>query len=190
MFPLRSALAVTAVVSVCWTPTGWAKTPHTNSSRSSWSIPSTRPSDATPTRNGSRRPCTSTGKCAASRQPARRAVAWARATSSTSPSAALAVQPGDDATLCSCTVTARERVAHLYIHQNKVPFYGHAISWCHWFCFFCCCCFLFCFTGWSFQHQESLYFQSHTLSKLIRAIVFCIKWAFINNEVFHNMGRD
>lgn len=122
IFPLRSVLGATAVVSVCWTPTGWAKTPHTNSLRWYWSTPSTRPSDVTLTHNGSQRPCTSTGKCVASRQPARRAVVWARATSSTSPSVVLAVRPGGDATLYSCTVTAKECATHLYVHQNKVPF--------------------------------------------------------------------
>ncbi len=118
----RSVRAVTVEVCGCSTPTGWEKTPHTSSSKWSSSTPSTKPSDATPTRNGSPRLCISTGKCAGSRLPGRRAVGWGRATSSTSPSAALDMRPGRDATPCSCTVTAKQRVRQLYICPNKVPF--------------------------------------------------------------------
>lgn len=34
------------------------------------------------------------------------------------------MQPGGDATPCSCTVTAREGSRCLYIEENKQPFYG------------------------------------------------------------------
>ncbi len=109
----RSVRAVTVEVCGCSTHTGWEKTPHTSSSKWSSSTPSTKPSDATPTRNGSPRLCTSTGRCVGSRPLARRAVVWARATSSTSPSAALDMLPGRDATPCSCTVTAKQCVLQL-----------------------------------------------------------------------------
>lgn len=158
-FLFRSVLGVTAVVSVCWAPTGWVKTPHTNFSRWSWSTSSTRPSDATQTHNGSQRLCTSTGKCVASRQPARRAVVWARATSSTLPSAVLAVRPGGDATLCSCTVTANMCAEHLYIHQNKVPLYGPLSAWCFFF--------YFIFFMLSYQFQVN----TITSSKVIKSML-------------------
>lgn len=120
LFLSRSVLAVIAEASGCWTLTGWVKTPHTNSSRWSWSTPSTRPSGATQTPNGSPRQCTSTGRCAASRQRARRAAAWARATSSTTPLEVLAAQPGEGTTPCSCTATARRHASCLCtFSQNK-----------------------------------------------------------------------
>lgn len=123
----RSVPAVTAEASECSTPTGWARTPPTSSSRWSWSTPSTRPSDATPTPSGSQRRCTSTGRCAAWPLQERRAAAWARATSSTWPSAAPAAPPGRGATPCSCTaiVRGRERSVH---SRNKHPFYGDTLD--------------------------------------------------------------
>lgn len=122
-FPPRSVLAVTVERCESSAPTGWVKTPPTNFLKWFWLTHSTRPSDATQTPNGSQRLCTSTEKCVAWHLQARRAVAWARATSSISPLEAPAVQPGRGATLCSCTATVSvSRVCTLKI--IKCPFYG------------------------------------------------------------------
>lgn len=125
----RSELAVTAGPWGSSTPTGWAKTPPTSSSRWFWSTRSTKPSGATQTPSGSRSLCTSTERCAAWRLQERRAAAWARATSSTWPSEAPVAPPGRGATPCSCTATVR--VHRLSVHsRNKHPFYGDWLVFC------------------------------------------------------------
>lgn len=122
-------LAVTAVPCECSTLTGWARTPPTSFSRWSWSIPSTRPSDATQTPSGSQERCTSTERCVAWHRRVRRAAAWVRATSSTWPLEAPAMQPGRGATPCSCTATVRACQPCLYIYKNKQLFlWGWSVS--------------------------------------------------------------
>lgn len=102
----RSVLAGTVGLWESWTPIGWVKIPLTSFSRWSWSIPSTRPSAATPTRSGSPGPSTSTERCVGWRQPGGRAAVWARATNSITPLVARVALPGEGATPCSCTATA------------------------------------------------------------------------------------
>lgn len=130
--PFRSALVVTAEPCGCSAPTGWARTPPTSSLRWFWSIPSTRLSDATQTPSGSQRLCTSTGRCAAWPLQERRAVVWARVTSSTWPSEALAALPGRGATPCSCTAIVRPCHTRLYIHQNKKSPFMVTVLCCLW----------------------------------------------------------
>lgn len=105
-FSSRSVLAVTVELWESWTPIGWVRIPLTSFSRWSWSIPSTRPSAATPIPSGSPSPFTSTERCVAWRQLGGRAEALARATNSTTPLVAHVVLPGEGAIPCSCTATA------------------------------------------------------------------------------------
>lgn len=131
IFSSRNVLAVTVGLWESWTRTGWVKIPLTSSLKWSWSIPSTRPSGGTPTPNGSPSPSTSTGRCAGWRRPGARAAGWARATSSTTPSAARAAPPGEGATPCSCTATASACKRARLIKIVQVVTFNHAsaASW-------------------------------------------------------------
>lgn len=134
IFSSRNVLAVTVGLWESWTRIGWVKIPLTSFLKWFWLIPSIRPSGGTPIPNGSPSPSTSTERCAGWRQQGARAVGLARATNSTTPSVARAVQPGEGATPCSCTATANScKRGHLIKLVQVVKFNSaSAASWVIW----------------------------------------------------------
>ena len=102
IFVFRRELVVAAGPCVWWTPTGSHRTPATNTTRSSWSIHSTRQCVGMQRSTGYADLQWSTGKCAASLLPTASLVVLARVTSSTIPLVVPAEPTGSATPTCNC----------------------------------------------------------------------------------------
>ena len=120
----RSVLVVAVVAFVCSTLTGWPRTPHTNSMKSSWSTPSTKLSAVMPRSTGSVHQSRSTARCVVWPQPAGSHVVWARDTSSTWPSEAPAAPTGREIPCSPCAGSDKviDRLRQYCTSENKKKF--------------------------------------------------------------------